>query len=74
MRSEGYEVVEASDGAEALVAFDEGGADLVMLELALPGMSGFGVRVLESQPGSIKVSAHDPESAGAAFDLAGRRA
>jgi two-component system response regulator RegX3 len=37
---EGYEVVTAATGPEALTAWDEGGADLVLLDLMLPGMSG----------------------------------
>jgi len=37
---EGYEVVVAADGNEALAKFDKGGADLVLLDLMLPGMSG----------------------------------
>jgi len=37
---EGYEVVVAADGNEALAKFDKSGADLVLLDLMLPGMSG----------------------------------
>jgi two-component system response regulator RegX3 len=37
---EGYEVVAAATGIEALEAFDDGGADLVLLDLMLPGLSG----------------------------------
>jgi two-component system response regulator RegX3 len=37
---EGFEVVSASTGLEALEAWDGGGADLVLLDLMLPGMSG----------------------------------
>jgi two-component system response regulator RegX3 len=37
---EGYEVVTAATGIDALEAFDEGGADLVLLDLMLPGLSG----------------------------------
>lgn len=40
LRREGYEVVIASDGNEALAAFDKHGADLVLLDLMLPGLSG----------------------------------
>ena len=37
---EGYETVIAADGPSAIVEFDRGGADLVLLDLMLPGLSG----------------------------------
>ncbi len=37
---EGYDVVEAATGPQALAVFDEHGADLVLLDLMLPGLSG----------------------------------
>lgn len=37
---EGYEVEVAEDGNEALNKFDKGGADLVLLDLMLPGING----------------------------------
>ncbi|GGM19188.1 response regulator [Promicromonospora citrea] len=37
---EGFEVVEAADGHAALAAYDAEGADLVLLDLMLPGLSG----------------------------------
>lgn len=40
LRREGYEVGVASDGAMALEEFDRHGADLVLLDLMLPGISG----------------------------------
>ena len=40
LRREGYEVEVADTGPQALVAFDRTGADLVLLDLMLPGMSG----------------------------------
>ena len=40
LRKEGYEVEVASDGAKALELFDRSGADLVLLDLMLPGVSG----------------------------------
>jgi two-component system response regulator RegX3 len=40
LRREGYEVEVAQTGPDALVAFDRGGADLVLLDLMLPGLSG----------------------------------
>ncbi len=40
LRREGYDVVEAASGDAALERFADGGADLVLLDLMLPGMSG----------------------------------
>jgi two-component system response regulator RegX3 len=40
LRREGYEVGVASDGTTALEEFDRHGADLVLLDLMLPGISG----------------------------------
>jgi two-component system, OmpR family, response regulator RegX3 len=40
LRREGYEVVVASDGVEALALFDRSGADLVLLDLMLPRLAG----------------------------------
>ena len=37
---EGFEVIEAADGNSALAAYDAEGADLVLLDLMLPGLSG----------------------------------
>ena len=37
---EGFEVVLADTGDGAITAFDKGGADLVLLDLMLPGLSG----------------------------------
>ena len=40
LRKEGYEVAVADDGTEGLRIFSAHGADLVLLDLMLPGMSG----------------------------------
>jgi two-component system response regulator RegX3 len=40
LRAEGFEVTLAATGPDGLLAFDRGGADLVLLDLMLPGMSG----------------------------------
>jgi DNA-binding response OmpR family regulator len=43
LRSDGYEVVSAADGQEALDRFDEGTFDLVVLDVMLPRVDGFDV-------------------------------
>jgi len=40
LEREGYEVVVAADGPSAIAAFDQDGADLVLLDLMLPGLPG----------------------------------
>ena len=40
LTSGGFEVVAVATGPDALTAFDDGGADLVLLDLMLPGLSG----------------------------------
>ncbi len=40
LERDGYEVVTAADGREALEIFESGHQDLVLLDLMLPGMSG----------------------------------
>jgi DNA-binding response OmpR family regulator len=40
LRREGYEIAVASTGPEALATYDRSGADLVLLDLMLPGLSG----------------------------------
>ncbi|MEA2481267.1 MAG: hypothetical protein QOJ07_3189, partial [Thermoleophilaceae bacterium] len=43
LRSDGYEVVAATDGQEALDRFDESSFDLVVLDVMLPRVDGFDV-------------------------------
>ncbi len=43
LEDEGYSVGQAANGAEGLAAFDDSSADLVLLDLRLPDMSGFEV-------------------------------
>jgi DNA-binding response OmpR family regulator len=43
LRSDGYEVVAAADGQEALERFNEGAFDLVVLDVMLPRVDGFDV-------------------------------
>jgi two-component system response regulator RegX3 len=37
---EGFEVIVAADGPEAIAQFEKNGADLILLDLMLPGLSG----------------------------------
>lgn len=43
LRKEGYEVAVASNGVDAIDSFEKSGADLVLLDLMLPGMDGIDV-------------------------------
>jgi DNA-binding response OmpR family regulator len=43
LRKDGYEVVQATDGREALARFGEGGFDLVVLDVMLPRLDGLEV-------------------------------
>ena len=64
LRREGYETEVAEDGRAALAAFDRTGADLVLLDLMLPGLSGTEVcrslRASSSVP-IIMLTARDSE-------------
>ncbi|SDE02316.1 response regulator transcription factor [Auraticoccus monumenti] len=40
LRKEGFEVVEAADGTAGLAEFDRVGADIVLLDLMMPGLPG----------------------------------
>lgn len=64
LRKEGFEATVATDGPSALAEFDRAGADIVLLDLMLPGMSGTDVckqlRARSSVP-VIMVTARDSE-------------
>ena len=64
LRKEGFEVAVAETGPDALTEFDRGGADIVLLDLMLPGLSGTEVcrklRQISTVP-IIMVSAKDTE-------------
>ena len=64
LRKEGYEVAIAATGPEALTEFERNGADIVLLDLMLPGIPGTEVcrqiRTTSSVP-VIMVSAKDDE-------------
>ena len=52
LREEGYEVIRAADGAEAVARFDADHVDLVILDIMLPRMNGFKVaeHIRENSP------------------------
>ncbi|MDO5500461.1 MAG: response regulator, partial [Propionibacteriaceae bacterium] len=64
LRKEGFEVVEAPDGPTGLDEFDRNGADIVLLDLMMPGLPGTEVcrqlRLRSSVP-VIMVTARDSE-------------
>jgi len=64
LRKEGFEVSVASDGPAAVESFERDGADLVLLDIMLPGMPGTEVcRIIRnsSQVPIIMVTAKDSE-------------
>ena len=64
LRKEGFEATVVSDGPSALAEFERSGADIVLLDLMLPGMSGTDVckqlRLRSAVP-VIMVTARDSE-------------
>ena len=66
LQSRGYAVVTASNGAEALARTERDAPDLVLLDVMMPGMSGYDVcRKLRDNPATamlpvIMVTALDP--------------
>lgn len=64
LRKEGFEATVVTDGPSALAEFDRSGADIVLLDLMLPGMSGTDVcKQLRARSGVpvIMVTARDSE-------------
>ena len=64
LRKEGFDVVEAADGTEGLAAYDKVGADIVLLDLMMPGVPGTEVCRQLRQRGPvpvIMVTARDSE-------------
>jgi len=55
LKKEGYEVAVSETGPEALEEFDRAGADLVLLDLMLPGLSGTDVCRALRQRSSVPV-------------------
>ena len=64
LQKEGYDVAVAETGPDALTEFDRNGADLVLLDLMLPGLSGVDVcrsRRAKSSVPVIMLTAKDSE-------------
>ena len=64
LSKEGFEVIEAPDGATGIAQFDRHGADIVLLDLMMPGLSGTEVcrqLRLRSPVPVIMVTARDSE-------------
>jgi CheY-like chemotaxis protein len=57
LERDGYDVIEASDGVEALDQVDRHGPDIIVLDLNLPGLDGYGVL---SHLRSRRVTQHIP--------------
>ncbi len=43
LEGQGYQAISCHDGAQAAAAFDEGGADIVITDIMMPVMDGFGL-------------------------------
>jgi len=55
LRKDGYEVTEAPDGAVGLAEADQGGFDVILLDLMMPQMDGLGfLRGLKKDPAKKK--------------------
>lgn len=56
LESEGYEVIKSADGAEALELFRKTSPDLVLLDIMMPGMSGYDVcRAIRAENAAVPV-------------------
>jgi CheY-like chemotaxis protein len=65
LASLGYECQTAADGVSGLALFDKGGCDLILLDVAMPGMSGWTVvetirRRAPLQPIVLITGMHEP--------------
>jgi CheY-like chemotaxis protein len=71
LRSHGHEVMEAKDGIEALALLDKYPFDLVITDLVMPGLDGFGLvfRIREKWPAMplVLISGYSTEYARAAM-------
>ena len=73
LRMEGYDVVEAADGLEALERLDAARPDVVVTDLRMPRMHGLDLiresrRRLEGGQRIVAISVHGPEALASARD------
>lgn len=69
LAAEGYEVIEASNGQEAVRRCGEGPLDLIVTDLYMPGMSGLDALLeLDSRSSSVPVIAVSGGGSGATGD------
>jgi len=53
LENEGYEVIEANDGQDALLKFPANGVDMIVTDLNMPRMDGIGlIREIRQKPGA----------------------
>ena len=76
LRDAGFEVIEASDGRDAIPILRDQDIDLLVTDLVMPGTEGIElVRLLAgkaSRPAIIVMSAHHGEARGDYLELAGK--
>ena len=76
LRDAGFEVVEASDGADAIPILRDRDIDLLVTDLVMPGTEGMElVRLLAgkaNRPAIIVMSAHHGKARGEYLELAGK--
>ncbi len=72
-RLEGVSSVTVTSGPDGEFLFAVKHETYAAIEAGLPGMPGFGVRVLEAGNGTIRLSAHDPETVADAAAKSGSR-
>jgi two-component system response regulator (stage 0 sporulation protein F) len=59
LEEDGYEVITAKDGKDAIERYQEGGLDLIILDIAMPVMDGIdALRHLKDKNGKVPVILH----------------
>jgi len=76
LERDGYDVIEAADGVEALDQVDRHGPDIIVLDLNLPGLDGYGVlshlrsrRVTQNIPVVVLTARGDEENEVRVFEF-----
>jgi DNA-binding response OmpR family regulator len=55
LEARGYEVIQASDGLEAVSVLDDEKVDLIVLDINMPGLDGFGVCKIARELGDTPI-------------------